>query len=71
MTKVMSYNDASTLRGTASDELVRESESASPTGAVSAYRDQAGVWQYVSPSQVDHYRRQLSEDVVTVYVVAS
>ena len=64
---VRSYDDAREL-GLASDDLVRESEAAGPTGAVPAYRDADGVWQYVQPSQVDHYRRNLRETVVTVYV---
>lgn len=70
MTNVMSYESAARLSGTASEELVAQSEAAAPTGAVPAYRDEAGVWQYVAPSQVDHYRSQLREDVVTVYVEA-
>jgi hypothetical protein len=71
MTAVMSYETAETLEGGASEELVRESEAAEPTGAVPAYRDTDGVWQYVAPSQVEHYRRNLRETVVTVYVVES
>lgn len=66
--RVYSYDSSSRLQGSASAELVRESEAEAPTGAVPAYRDERGVWQYVAPSQVDHYRRNLQQDVRTVYV---
>ena len=65
--RVCDSETGSMLAGTASEELVRESE-AVDTGLVSACRDATGVWQYVPESQVDHYRRQLREDVRTVYV---
>ena len=65
---VMSYADASTLDGIPSAELVHESERAGDTGAVPAYRDDDGVWQYVQPSMVSHYETQLRTPVTTVYV---
>lgn len=66
--RVCNYQTGETLPGTASDELVAASEAEGSTGAVPAYRDADGVWQYVAPSQVDHYRTQLREEVVTVYI---
>lgn len=67
-TKVMSYETGEELSGTPSDLLVRESARAGDTGAVAAYRDADGVWQYVPEHEADHYARQLGKDVVTVYV---
>ncbi len=64
---VRSYETSGTLSGTPSAELIEQS-GAVDTGAVPAYRDEAGVWQYVAPSQVSHYRDQLREEIVTVYV---
>lgn len=66
--KVVSYDDARRLDGTASDNLI-EASAAEPTGAVPAYRDADGVWQYVPPSQVE-FMGQRGEDVITVYVEA-
>lgn len=65
---VHNYDDASTLSGTASELLIEMSEEAAPTGAVPAYLDEQGAWQYVAPSQVDHYRNHRGVDVLTVYV---
>lgn len=67
-TKVMSYETGDELSGTPSDRLVRESARAGDTGAVAAYRDTYGVWQYVPEHEIDHYARQLGKEVVKVYV---
>lgn len=67
MRTVRSYDTGVRLVGTPSDELAARSAEVD-TGAVAAYRDDAGVWQYVPDAQVDHYRRNLRCDVVTVYV---
>lgn len=67
--RVCDSETGSVLAGTASDDLVRESADVD-TGVVNACRDAAGVWQYVPESQVDHFRRNLREDVRTVYVEA-
>lgn len=53
--------------GVASDELVRMSAMEGDTGAVAAYRDETGVWQYAAPDRVSHYRG-LGYDVQSVYV---
>lgn len=66
--RVMGYDDGSLLAGLASERLVAESAAAGPTGAVPAYRDDAGVWQYVEPSQVTHYETHLRTPITTVYV---
>ena len=66
--RAVAYETGARIEGTPSPELVRESNAAAPTGAVPAYRDENGVWQYVEPSQVEHYRRNLRVEVVTVYV---
>lgn len=69
---IRKYTDGTALRGTASRELLEASEAeGSGTGAVPAYRDSDGVWQYVEPSNVEHYVRNLKEDVVIVYVEVS
>jgi hypothetical protein len=68
---VYSYDTGAILNGIASAELVHESEVAEPTGAVPAFCDAAGVWQYVQPNQVNYYRSSLHETVITVYVIAS
>lgn len=66
--RVCSYDSGSRLEGSASERLIEESLAAEPTGSVPAYRDSDGVWQYVPESQVDHYRCNLREEVVSVYV---
>lgn len=66
--RVCDYDTGDRLDGEPSDELINESLAADPTGAVSAYQDAEGVWQYVPPSQVDFYTRQRKEEVITVYV---
>lgn len=65
--RVCDYSTGDLLTGTASAELISQSAKVE-TGAVPAYRDVQGVWQYVEPSQQDHYRRQLRETVLTVFV---
>lgn len=69
MATVMSYDTGSELEGVASEGLVEASADAGDTGAVAAYRDDAGVWHYVPDSQIDHYRCHLREEVVTVFVL--
>ena len=51
----------------ASRVLVRESR-ACLTGAVPAYMDHQGEWQYVSPSLVNEYCRHFGRNVRIVYV---
>ena len=64
---VRNFTTGEILSGNASAELVRESEAAAPTGAVMAYRDEAGVWQYVAERDASFYRSQ-GHDVIVVYV---
>lgn len=45
--RVYNYITGMELDGTPSLELIEASESAGDTGAVGAYRDENGVWQYV------------------------
>lgn len=66
---VHNYDTGSELDGAPSAELVSASESVADTGAVPAYRDEHGVWQYVRPDEVEHCRRNLRLDVITVYVI--
>lgn len=66
--RVYDYRDGSVLKGTPSEELVAASAEAEPTGAVLARLD-GGVWHHVPDQDADHYRRNLREDVVTVYVL--
>ncbi len=68
MMNVLRYDTADMLDGDASDELIRESMAAAPTGAVPAYLDENDVWQYVPPSLETHYVSNLGCDVITVYV---
>lgn len=68
--RVMDYDTGSSLRGAPSAELVERSAEADPTGAVPAYRDEAGVWQYVQPSMVEQYERTQRLDIITVYIEA-
>jgi hypothetical protein len=64
---VLDYDTADRLDGSASEELVEQSVAAEPTGAVAAYRDDDGSWQYVPDCDVERMRR-LGCDVQTVYV---
>lgn len=64
---VYSYDTGRALPGRPSVLLVRESFN-SLDGAVPAYRDEKGVWQYVRPDEVEHYQRNLRLDVSIVYV---
>lgn len=64
----MSYDDGSPLAGVPSDVLVRESARAGQTGAVGAYRDTSGVWQYVPDAAKSQYERHLGLTVTTVYI---
>jgi hypothetical protein len=66
--RVMGYDDGAMLVGAASAQLIAESAAAEPTGAVPAYLDEAGVWQYVAPSQAAHYETHLHTPITTVYV---
>lgn len=65
---VMDYDTGNSLDGEASAELIAASLAEGETGAVPAYRDAQGVWQYVAPFERAHYRDRLRETVVTVYV---
>lgn len=68
--RVMSYKTGNRLKGAPSDKLVEESfadQERRGTGAVYAYQDRDGVWQYVKPSDEDRIRRQ-GYDVITVWV---
>ena len=65
--RVMNYQTGDSLTGRPSAELIAESEAeSSGTGAVPAYRDESGVWQYVEPSDEDRMSR-LGHDVITVW----
>ena len=66
--RVLNYDTGETLDGPPSPELIEESLAADPTGAVPAFQDSVGTWQYVPPSEVDFYKHQRKEDVITVYV---
>ena len=67
--RVVSGDTGARLAGGASAALIRESEAAAPTGMVPAYYDAArGLWDYVAPSEQDHYRRNLGIESQTVYV---
>ena len=70
MNHVANYDNNELMTGRVSRTLSKASRAAMPTGGVPAYRDANGVWQYVEPSLVDHYRRNLGETVQTVYVVS-
>jgi hypothetical protein len=63
---VSNYQSGSTLIGKPSAELVKESLAVGATGAVPAYADANGVWQYVSPSDVARVKR--NEYVIAVFV---
>ena len=65
---VVDYDTSDRVEGDCSVSLYQASQAAAPTGAVAAYRDAAGVWQYLREDEVEHYRRSLRETVVTVYV---
>lgn len=67
---VMDYGSGAPLEGEPSVELALRSAAAGDSGAVAAYRDADGVWQYVADSQVGHARTHLGHDVVTVWVDA-
>lgn len=69
MDVVYSYDSGKRLPGIPSDDLVEASRDEGSTGAVPAYRDADGVWQYVQPSDVEHYRCNLREHVITIYVM--
>jgi hypothetical protein len=68
MSKVMDYDSGDELEGTPSEELVGESEAVVDTGAVGAYRDDDGVWQYVPQHDEDRQRRHLARQIRTVWV---
>jgi hypothetical protein len=65
--RVVGYDSNETLEGTASAELIKESR-AVETGAVGAYRDDAGVWQYVAQDREDFVRTHDRREVVTVWI---
>jgi hypothetical protein len=64
---VNDYQTGAELDGDASETLAARSAEAGDTGAVPAYRDEDGVWQYVRPDEVEQARRQ-GRDVRTVWV---
>ena len=66
----MSVNDYQTgtaLDGEASETLAERSAEACDTGAVAAYRDDDGVWQYVREDEMASARRR-GREVRTVWV---
>lgn len=66
---VYDYDSGDGLPGLPTEELVCESEAASPTGAVHAYYDTAeSRWEYVPPADVERVQRR-GEKVRTVYVM--
>ncbi len=67
MANVMDYQTGAKLDGEASEELAERSAEAGDTGAVAAYRDNDGVWQYVREYEVESSRRR-GHDVRTVWV---
>lgn len=73
--RVMSYDTGGVLRGSPSEALCEASDddtaNGTGTGAVSAYRDSAGMWRYVPSSEKEHYRKHERVDVITVYVEAA
>lgn len=69
MTTVMDYQTGAELDGDASDTLAERSAEAGDTGAVAAYRDDEGMWQYVREDEVESARRR-GRDVRTVWVHA-
>lgn len=66
--EVFDYDTGRLLPGKPSEELIKKS-GATPEGAVSAYLDDDKVWQYVMPSQKQHYKENLQEIVKTVFVI--
>jgi len=65
--RVLSYQTGDNLVGVPSPELVRESEDErTGTGAVPAYCDEHGVWQYVLPCDEDAFVRA-GHDVISVW----
>lgn len=67
MFKVYDYGTGKALDGEPSEELVRESLKAEPTGAVNAYFK--GVWHFIPSSQVKLFIAfQTIHSVVNVYV---
>lgn len=66
MKVVKQYDTGERLEGTASAELVRQSNA---VGAVSAYVDGLGVWHYVAPGDTARDpRRYFGREIVTVVV---
>lgn len=59
------YDTGERLAGTASAELVRQSEA---LGAVSAYVDGMGVWHYVSPGEGARNPQFCGREIMTVVV---
>jgi hypothetical protein len=64
---VRSYVTGETLEGTASEGLAEASAAEGPVGAVDAYRDDEGVWQYVREDRAADERAR-GRRVCTVYV---
>jgi hypothetical protein len=69
VSRVCNYQTGSALEGEPSEALIEASAAeSSGTGAVCAYRDADGVWQYVPEDEEDFYRRVRGEDVRVVWV---
>jgi len=68
MPTVYNYDISEILDGEPSEDLIAASQDAEPTGAVPAFRDEDGIWQYVEPSRRDFYERHLHHEIITVYV---
>jgi nitrous oxide reductase accessory protein NosL len=65
---VMDYETGEALPGMCSVDLAERSRAAGPEGAVHAMQDAEGVWHFVEPQDVHHYRANLRQDVRVVYV---
>lgn len=67
---VVDIDTGDRLDGAASSGLIESSVLAEPTGAVAAYCDDEGTWQYVREDEQERMRR-LGREVRTVYVEVS
>lgn len=69
---VFDYVSGEALEGAASDALTEASAEAAATGsgagAVAAYMDGSGVWQYVREDEQSFHREIHGRDVRTVWV---
>ena len=67
MPRVYAYQGGEQLDGYPSEELATMSAQAVPMGAVKAYRDAGGEWQWVDASDVSR-PMHAHHDILTVYV---